>query len=418
MESTSIVFAWARRIVSSVILMTMLIGATSGNPGFADESTTPPKREKAKLRIATYNASLYGKQSGEIRQRLEDGRDRQAEDIAWIIQTVRPDVLLLNEIDYDENCEVAQLVANKFFAVGRRGRNGIEYPFLYCAPSNTGVPSSLDLNKNGHKGEPNDAWGYGVYPGQYAMAVFSRFPIRMDDIRTFQGFLWKDLPGATRPVDPNTDAPYYDDETWNRLRLSSKNHIDVPVIIGGSMIHVLASHPTPPVFDGPEDRNGCRNHDEIQFWNLYLDEAVQLIDDRGTSGGLPAGESFVIMGDLNADPDAGQARRDAIVNLLRHDRVQDPLPQSQGAVEEARHRGVKDPDEAKTDTANFGRNGTMRADYVLPSANLAVGQSGVYWPRREQAGRDAITASDHRLVWVDVALPDTSDSKEDASESR
>ncbi|MDQ3106173.1 MAG: GAF domain-containing protein, partial [Actinomycetota bacterium] len=49
------------------------------------------------------------------------------------------------------------------------------------------------------------------------------------------------------------------------LRLSSKSHWDVTLNIGGTLVHALVSHPTPPVFDGTEDRNGKRNHDEIRF---------------------------------------------------------------------------------------------------------------------------------------------------------
>jgi endonuclease/exonuclease/phosphatase family metal-dependent hydrolase len=373
---------------------------------FAQESADVNSPEEKLVRVATYNVSLYGKRAGEVRERLKDGRDRQAENIAAVVQTVRPDILLLNEIDFDTEAETATMFAEKYLAVGRGKRVGIDYPFIYAAASNTGLSSSLDLNNNGMKYEPNDAWGYGVYPGQYAMAVFSRFPIEKDNIRTFQKFLWKDLPGAIRPMDPETNAAYYNDETWSQLRLSSKNHIDVPVRIGGSTVHVLASHPTPPVFDGPEDRNGCRNHDEIRFWNLYLSDlgADQLVDDLGVAGGLASSESFIIMGDLNADPHAGDGRRDAIRDVLAHARVQDPRPQSQGAVEEAQQKGVKDLEKAKTDTANFGRNGNMRADYVLPSRDLKLVKGGVFWPRRDQENRDAISASDHRLVWIDVTL--------------
>ena len=51
------------------------------------------------LRIATYNTSLYGKVAGQIRQRLSDGMDSQAEKVAAIVQTVRPDILLVNDKD-------------------------------------------------------------------------------------------------------------------------------------------------------------------------------------------------------------------------------------------------------------------------------------------------------------------------------
>ena len=48
------------------------------------------------------------------------------------------------------------------------------------------------------------------------------------------------------------------------VRLSSTSHWGVPVDVDGSTVRFLVSHPTPPVFDGAEDRNGTRNHDEIR----------------------------------------------------------------------------------------------------------------------------------------------------------
>ncbi len=358
------------------------------------------------LRIATYNASLYGKAAGEIRARLSDAVDTQAEKVAAIIQTVRPDVLLINEIDYDAGGETAKLLAEKFFAVAQGDREPIEYPYVLAAPSNTGVDSELDLNNNGRTGEPNDCWGFGLYPGQYSMAVYSRFPIDQKSIRTFQHFLWKDFPAALRPVDPATKQPYYDDKTWNVLRLSSKNHIDVPIAVGGSTLHVLASHPTPPVFDGAEDRNGCRNHDEIRFWVDYLagPSSTHLVDDDGNNGGIEQHEVVVIMGDLNADPADGDGRQDAIRSLLGHARLQDAMPASAGGVEAAKTSGDEDGD-PKQDTASFGRNGNMRVDYVLPSRKLKVKNTGIFWPSRDDEDRNLVSASDHRMVWIEVEIP-------------
>lgn len=295
-----------------------------------------------RVRIATYNASLYGKVSGQIRERLKDGKDSQAEKIAAIVQTVRPDILLVNEIDYDSGGVTAKLLAEKFLAVPQGDREAMDYPFVYAAPSNTGIDSELDLNNNRRQGEPNDAWGYGVYPGQYSMAVYSRYPIDERAIRTFQEFLWSDLPEALRPVDPDSGDFYYDEATWKSLRLSSKNHIDVPVVVGKQTIHVLASHPTPPVFDGPEDRNGCRNHDEIRFWFDFLASGAasqHLIDDQGRRGGVDAEASVVIMGDLNSDPADGDGRQGAIKSLLNHSRLQDPAPTSAGGLGQTGRKG-------------------------------------------------------------------------------
>lgn len=356
------------------------------------------------IRIATYNASLYGKRAGEIKSRLESGRDQQAQKVAAIVQTVRPDILLINEIDYDDESATATLLAVKYFAQSQGNRTPVLYPYIYAAPSNTGINSELDLNNNGRTGEPNDAFGFGVYPGQYSLAVYSRFPIDIKNLRTFQQLLWKDLPGANRPVDPKTKQSFYDDKTWAKLRLSSKNHVDVPVQLGEKTIHVLASHPTPPVFDGPEDRNGHRNQDEIRFWEIYLspNAATSLQDDAGGTGGLPEHQPFVIMGDLNSDPADGDSQQDAIKSLLAHPRTVDPAAASQGAVEASLKR--KSPGDPKLDTAKFGR-GNMRVDYVLPSQDFVLKNSGVFWPPREHEDHELISASDHRMVWIEVEVP-------------
>ncbi len=84
------------------------------------------------------------------------------------------------------------------------------------APSNTGIPSGFDLDNNGSIGGPNDAFGFGFFPGQYGMAVYSMHPIDFGNIRTFQLFLWKDMPGALLPDDPNTPEPadWYSPRNW------------------------------------------------------------------------------------------------------------------------------------------------------------------------------------------------------------
>lgn len=391
-------------------------------------SPEPPRT----LRIATYNVSLYGKRAGEIAERMADRSDPQARAIAALVQTVRPDILLVNELDYQADALPAKRLATNYFAVGQPTADGqdtlepMEYPFLYSAPSNTGMDSRRDLDRDGKTGSGNDAWGYGVYPGQYAMTVFSRFPIRSESIRTFQKLRWSTMPGAIRPSNPQTGESFYDDATWKLLRLSSKNHIDVPIEIGDQTIHILASHPTPPVFDGPEDRNGARNHDEIAFWNHYLSSADDhggtadptasaevaswMVDDQGRPGGLAGDQTFVIMGDLNADPIDGSGRREAIQQLLAHRRVHDVRPEASADDVSGRGSGnrtaagapVKTARGAAAKTAAFGRNGWMRVDYVLPSTQLTVIDSGVFWPAKSKPESRWIEASDHRMVWIDI----------------
>ena len=102
------------------------------------------------------------------------------------------------------------------------------------------------------------------------------------------------------------------------------------------------SHPTPPVFDGAEDRNGTRNFDEIGFWADYVWPGARssyIYDDEGTTGGLGAGERFVIAGDQNSDPLDGDSIPGAIQQLLDHPRINDrDTPSSEGAVEATARR--------------------------------------------------------------------------------
>ncbi len=370
-----------------------------GCPILLAQNSTPDGNNPASktIRVATFNAALYGNQSGQLVSRLRGGKNPQAHKIAAIVQTIRPDILLVNEIDYDEKGLVVKLFGKDYLNVGQRGRAAIEYPYRYAVPSNTGQPSALDIDSNGSTTDPNDAWGYGVYPGQYAMAVYSRFPILESKIRTFQKYRWSQLPDALRPTDPGTGKSYYTDDVWNQLRLSSKNHIDVPIQVGQQVVHLLASHPTPPVFDGADDHNGCRNHDEIRFWTDYLQgpRATHLVDDDGNRGGLADHSLFVIAGDLNSDPETGDSRRAAIQNLLRHEQLQDPKPASAAASE------LTGTSESRA-TASFGKNRQMRIDYTLPSREFILNDAGVFWPSKKNGGQDLIDASDHRMVWIDI----------------
>ena len=50
------------------------------------------------------------------------------------------------------------------------------------------------------------------------------------------------------------------------------------------------------------------------------------------------------------------------------------------------------------------RTGNLRLDYLLPSANLDVRDCGVFWPAAGLIDFDPGEASDHRLVWLDIAL--------------
>jgi Endonuclease/Exonuclease/phosphatase family len=324
-------------------------------------------------RFATFNASLNRTVEGELVMDLSAPDDPQAQAVAEIVQRVRPDVLLVNEFDFDAAGLAARLFQRNYLSVGHNEAAPIHYPFRFVAPSNTGVPSGFDLDNDGSVGGPNDAFGFGAFPGQFGMAVFSRFPILRHQVRTFRLFRWKDMPGALLPDDPATPAPadWYSPQELAVFRLSSKSHWDVPVLIGGKVVHTLVSHPTPPVFDGPEDRNGTRNFDEIRLWADYVvpSRGRYLYDDQGRRGGLAPGARFVIMGDQNSDPFDGDSVPGAAQQLLDNPRVNTSLtPASPGGPEQAALQGganVTHRGDPAFDTADFldvPGPGNLRAD--------------------------------------------------------
>ena len=378
-------------------------------------AAAPPTRLNGRttnVRVATYNASMNRSEAGELLRDLETGEDPQIRAVAEVIQINNPDVLLLNEFDLDGEHLGLDLLRQNYLEVSQNGRTPVFYPYAYTAAVNTGVPSGFDLNRDGTTGGPDDAWGFGEFPGQYGMAIFSRHPILTDQVRTFQKLRWASMPSNLLPTD------FYGESISPRLRLSSKSHWDVPIRIGTTTVHLLAAHPTPPSFDGEEKRNQRRNHDEIRLWADYLRPgrtSEWIVDDEGNSGGLHPSQPFVILGDYNADPHDGDSWPGAIDQLLKHPRVSDTKPASSGAVEAAQLQGGANADhqgEARLDTADFSDDpqpGNLRVDYVLPSKDLQVVASSVYWPERGEAGseltgEEPFPTSDHRLVRVDLQI--------------
>jgi hypothetical protein len=388
-----------------VLLLTLLpvasVGATAGT-----------------VRFATFNASLNRGLAGQALADLSAPGNPQADAVAEIIQRIRPDVLLINEFDFEPGNALAEAFQENYLSLPHNGAAAIDYPYVFVAPSNTGIPSGFDLNNNGVVAGPDDAFGFGFFPGQFGMAVFSMYPIDEDAVRTFQLFLWKDMPGALLPDDPATAAPadWYSPDELAVFRLSSKSHWDVPIDIDGKTVHFLVSHPTPPVFDGPEDRNGTRNSDEIRFWADYVTPGPTsgyIYDDAGGTGGLKPGELFVIAGDQNSDPLDGDSIPGSIQQLTEHPRVNTKFtPSSEGAVEASLLQGganLTHRSDPKFDTADFadGAPGNLRADYVLPSKALRIVDGAVFWPLQVDplfrlTGVFPFPSSDHRLVWVDV----------------
>lgn len=420
-------------------------------------------------RWVAYMAITRDKQDALIhRWRQKDSSDEdkalaeriiQIRNIAAIIQTVRPDVLLLNEFNNDghgKDYAAIEGFQDNYLAHAQSPNsvNGgdllspIYYPFTKTYATNTGLHSGLDFNRNGYsQNDPNDAYGFGFYHGHYAFALLSKYQIDDENTRTFQQFKRKDLPEAVMPTvnvcDSSRKIPeglacgddWFTQEAWQNLRLSSKNHVDAPIVIPQEgkdiVINALIAHPTPPAFDTISDNNKYRNSEENAFWLYYLQtengqkqnktmSSDVIYDDAGSFGGF-SGEHFVVMGDLNADAEirtALDARFNGIKRLMSSALLNQDVatvngnlvPTSQGAVDATFRTPHPYPN---TRTSTFG----ARADYSVPSASLKAIDSGVYWVGKDESGSllfndtrigkrggDKEVSSDHRLVWVSLKL--------------
>jgi len=418
------------------------------------------------IRVATFNTAMNSDDingsagdANAVANALASGTHPSIKKVAEVIQRLNPDMVLLNEIDLaysGQNFDAVGTLARvddlrtKYLGVAQApDTSAVTYPYHYIGGTNTGLAAGYDLRNNGSvdtsPGDQtygDDSFGFGQFPGKYGFVVLSKYPIDTANVRTFQKFLWKDMPGALLPEDPaDTDgnsstASFYSPAELNVFRLSSKSHWDVPVTIGTETVHLLCSHPTPPVFDDGEtlthnvatgtaatkaDWNGLRNNDEIRFWADYVDPAKDnyIYDDSeisvtGTDGvgnqlytgvptkqGLGANQRFVILGDLNSDPVDGDSSFAGVTALTTSAFVDTTVtPQSTGATEQV--PGSFNNRATKTSSFN------LRADYALPSQiGTTIAQSGVVWPLLGDATVYLLDASDHRSVWVDLSLSAT-----------
>lgn len=292
---------------------------------------------------------------------LRDGDDPQAEAALRVIAHAAADVILLGDVDWDAGqAGVSALVA-------RLAALGLDYPHVVARRPNSGRPSGADLDGNGRLDEPRDALGYGRFTGDSGIVLLSRLPLGPT---VDHGA----VPWAAGPLAPaGVTLPVATVAQWA-----------VPLTGTGVTLVTLAAGP--PVFDGPEDRNGHRNAAELTL-------ARRVADDVDVP---------IVLGRANQDPSDGEGRRGALQALLDHPDLQDPRPRGAGGGGTG-HRG--DP---ALDTAAWPdpEPGPLRVDYVLPAATLRVVDAGVDWPAAGDPRRATVEAAGSgRLVWVDLDWP-------------
>ncbi len=338
--------------------------------------------------VATFTTRFSHFGPGLLFQHLQKAVDPHVEEEIKTIVALKADVLLLTNFDYDYD-------GLALGALQVRLRDlGLVYADALGLQPNTGIPTWLDLNHDGALSGPRDAQAYGRFAGQAGMAILSRYPIDRAHIRDFTALLWKDLPEADLPPD-------MDQDTRLLQRLSNAGHYEVPLTYAqGKTLRLLVWSATPPLFDGPEDRNGRRNADETALWLHLLDGTLpKIAPEAGVHA--PPEEPFVILGQANLDPADGSGKPQSLLALLSHPLLQDPAPRGPASHNDAGQRG--DP---ALDTAALKSGAGLRLDYLLPSRNITVQTASVLWPMQRPPLAEVETpTTQHFPVIAQLTLP-------------
>ena len=375
--------------------------------------------DEATIRVATYNTSLFRDTDGQLVRDLEGGNNEQARKIAEVIQRVRPDILLVNEFDYDDAGRAAELFRTKYLAVGQNGCEPIKFDHYFTGPVNTGVPSGRDLNHNGKLGDPDDAIGFGRHEGQYGMLVLSKFPIDREHVRSFQKFLWRDMPeaDAARSIRRRTSrftTTTISPSCGSRRKAFGTCRSKCRPAADGRAVHaapaVLASRRRP-------SSTAPRTATAAAITTKSASSPITSIATKGELPGRRRGQARrprrrrTVRDRRRSQLRSGRRRKHA-----RHDGPAARAPARQRIVHAHERRrpahGARsfpinssnnhgDPAHV---TSNFTQegHGCLRIDYALPSRGLEVVKGGIFWPAPGEPGADAITATDHRSVWIDV----------------
>lgn len=289
---------------------------------------------------------------------------RGTEEVSHVVETIvshAPDIIVLQSIDYDAQGAAVGALSDLISS------GGLDLPYIFVPVTNTGMPTGIDIDGDGRSNAPRDAQGYGRFPGQASIAILSRYPISKDDVLNFSDVLWRD---AASETDLTSLIP---EEAISLQRLASVSLAAIPIVYPNGRIWILSHHATPPVFDGPEDRNGYRNADENRFWLEQLAEGF-------------INEPYVLAAQMNVDPQRGEGHHDVIDEVLSSPYFVDPM---QNWPAQDNH----------SVTYKISGPGKLRASYVLPSPELRLVEAGM----SEDLAADE-THSRHRLVWIDVEI--------------
>ena len=337
------------------------------------------------MRVALFHTELSRDGPGLLYRDLIRGGDAQIDAVVRVLGHIDADILVLGGIDHD----------HAGLAIGALADRLGGYPYVFHRPPNRGLATGADLNRDGRLGGPDDALGFGPFRGSEGLAVLSRLPLAAEDVDDRTVLPWIELADHIAP-----------DGTTALERVSTTAHWRLPVDWpGGGRTDLVIWHATPPVFDGREDRNGRRNHDEARLAHDMVGAATNPV---------------IVAAFANLDPVDGAGRPGALLALLTDGKLWDRPPTSAGGAAASKADGganLRQRGDPAQDTVDWpdgpNRPGNLRVDLLVPDRAFEVSASGVFWPEEPDLfGRDVRKASRHRVVWMDLVLDRTGQSRE------
>lgn len=292
---------------------------------------------------------------------LAKGKDAQIKAVTALIQHAQPDILLLTKVDVDAGGHTLTALKQAF-----------GYPHGFTAMPNASLYAPADMDGDGYTDPRGERMAWTRFSGEGTMVLLSRVPLDIENMWMANALLWKNLPDAQLPRNPD-DTAYFSETALDHLKLVSQGLWVIPTEAATLILFQNIS----PVFDGVEDRNGLRNRDQLRLLE-------QVLDSRHTP--LPS-KPFVLMGNTNLDPHAGEGDRQAIAKFLARPDLQDPIPRAPSGHPQ---------------TAFWEKPGPMRVSYILPSRDWQITDHGVLSPENGPLRKTAEKASRHRLVWMDL----------------
>ncbi len=247
-------------------------------------------------------------------QKLQATDHAQVTSAGDILAELQADILSLNEIHNDPSRQKTL------------GRDNLQDFLQHWDRAQVLKYSSLSPSNTGQRSNPSqkriDRSNFGLFPGQYATGLASRFPIQKSLI--VQALKWVEW-------QPQRDLAnfFFGSASASEIELFDKSLSVQWLEIEGRSLAMVCLHAV-PAFNFGQDKspNAYRNHAQLQFLQWFLTgepqpppQVLALLHSLGLEP-LAADQAFIAVGDLNSPlGDQRYPGGEIIQALLNHPRI-------------------------------------------------------------------------------------------------